>query len=285
MSNHNLETKCTTFIGNSFARPLLMGIVNVTPDSFSDGGETLIPEIAIARAIELYEQGADIVDVGGESTRPGAKPVSIDQELNRVVPVINALSEKGYLVSVDTRNSSVMTAAIHAGASIINDVSALEHDKFSLDVVANSSASVILMHMQGQPETMQQEPIYGDVVSDVRGYLVSRVTACEHAGINRNRIAIDPGIGFGKTLAQNILLLKNLCKFSDIGLPIVLGVSRKSFIGRLTKENNPKRRIAGSLSAGLACVANGASILRVHDVLETRQALDVWQAIQNNVVD
>lgn len=258
-----------------------MGIVNVTPDSFSDGGETPSSELAIERALLLKEQGADILDIGGESTRPGAEPVSIDEEISRVIPVIEVLVGKGICVSVDTRNAPVMGAAIQAGATIVNDVTALQGDPQSLGVIAASSASVILMHMQGQPGSMQDSPIYKDVVSEVGAYLVSRIQACEDAGVGKDRIAIDPGIGFGKTRDHNLALLKNLHVFATFGSPLVLGVSRKSFIGRISNENDPAKRLAGSLSAGLAGLARGVSILRVHDVWETRQALDVWQAIEN----
>lgn len=228
----------------------------------------------------LKEQGADILDVGGESTRPGAEPVSTELELSRVIPVITALAEKGMTVSVDTRKASVMAAAIEAGASIVNDVTALKGDPKSLGVIAASNASVILMHMQGKPESMQDLPLYKDVVAEVGAYLESRVKACQKAGVDKERIAIDPGIGFGKTLRHNLLLLKNLAALSVLGNPLVLGVSRKSFIGEISNEKNPTKRLAGSLSAGLAGLMRGVSILRVHNVWETRQALDVWQAIE-----
>jgi dihydropteroate synthase len=258
-----------------------LGIVNVTPDSFSDGGETPDSELAIERAFLLKEQGADILDIGGESTRPGAEPVTIDEEISRVIPVIEVLAGKGICVSIDTRNAPVMEAAIQAGATIVNDVTALQGDPQSLGVIAASSASVILMHMQGRPGSMQDSPIYKDVVAEVGAYLISRIQACENAGMDKDRIAIDPGIGFGKTQKHNLALLKNLHAFAAFGNPLVLGVSRKSFIGRISNENDPAKRTAGSLSAGLAGLARGVSILRVHDVWETRQALDVWQAIEN----
>ena len=260
--------------------PLIQGIVNVTPDSFSDGGETLNTELAIKRAILLDKQGADILDVGGESTRPGAEPVPVDAELSRVIPVVEALADRGLCVSVDTRKAQVMKLAIQAGASIVNDVSALEGDPESMDAIAASSASVILMHMQGQPKNMQNSPVYKDVVVEVLDYLSSRVQACQRAGIDKKRIALDPGIGFGKTYEHNLTLLKNLSSLTVLGRPIVLGVSRKSFIGKISNENEPQRRFPGSLSAGLAGLARGVSILRVHDVWETRQALDVWQCIE-----
>jgi dihydropteroate synthase len=237
--------------------------------------------LAIERAFLLKEQGADILDIGGESTRPGAEPVNIDEEISRVIPVIEALAGKGICVSVDTRNAPVMEAAIQAGATIVNDVTALQGDPQSLGVIAASSASVILMHMQGRPGSMQDSPIYKDVVAEVGAYLVSRIQACENAGMDKERIAIDPGIGFGKTQDHNLALLKNLHAFAAFGSPLVLGVSRKSFIGRISNENDPAKRMAGSLSAGLAGLVRGVSILRVHDVWETRQALDVWQAIEN----
>ena len=258
-----------------------MGIVNVTPDSFSDGGDTPDSKLAIERAFLLKEQGADILDIGGESTRPGAEPVSIDEEISRVIPVIKVLARKGICVSVDTRNAPVMEAAIQVGATIVNDVTALQGDPQSLGVIAASSASVILMHMQGQPGSMQDSPAYKDVVTEVGAYLVSRIQACENVGVDKDRIAIDPGIGFGKTRDHNLALLKNLHAFAAFGSPLVLGVSRKSFIGSIANENDPAKRLAGSLSAGLAGLARGVSILRVHDVWETRQALDVWQAIEN----
>ena len=257
-----------------------MGIVNVTPDSFSDGGEASTTELAVKRAILLSKEGADILDVGGESTRPGAKSVSVETELGRVIPVIEALAERGFCVSVDTRKAQVMKTAIQAGASIVNDVTALEGDPQSLEVIAASTVSVILMHMQGKPESMQDSPVYKDVVSEVQEYLLSRVKACESAGVERNRIALDPGIGFGKTHKHNLTLMKNLSAFTTLGSPLVLGVSRKSFIGKISNENDPAKRLAGSLSAGLAGLARGVSILRVHNVWETRQAIDVWEAIK-----
>ena len=269
-----------TFAGLSLDRPLILGVVNVTPDSFSDGGNTPDAERAIAHARALARDGADILDIGGESTRPGAEPVSLDEELERVIPVIEALVGQGLCVSVDTRHAPVMAAAIAAGATIINDVSALQGDSQSLGVVASSNASVVLMHMRGAPQDMQDGPVYGDVVSEVRDYLSDRITACLDAGIAMTRIAIDPGIGFGKTLEHNLVLLRNLDAFSSLGCPLVLGVSRKSFIGHLSGQDVAARRLAGSLAAGLSGVARGAAILRVHDVAETRQALDVWQAIE-----
>ncbi len=269
------------FAGLVADQPLLMGIVNVTPDSFSDGGDAVDTAGAVAHGRKLAADGADIVDVGGESTRPGARSVSIDEELSRVIPVIAALAGDGLTVSVDTRNGAVMAQAIKAGAKIINDVTALEGDG-SLAVVAASGVSVILMHMQGRPATMQQAPAYGDAPLEVRSYLAGRVGVCEEAGIGRSRIAVDPGIGFGKDLSHNLQILNRLGEFAALDCPLVLGVSRKSFIGRLGRgdgSGNAKNRLGGSLAAALAGVARGASILRVHDVAETRQAVDVWTAI------
>ncbi len=259
-----------------------MGILNVTPDSFSDGGDAPDGPSAIARGRKLAADGADIIDIGGESTRPGAAPVSIDEELSRVIPVITALAGDGLNVSIDTRNSAVMDAAIGAGAKIINDVTALEGEN-SMKVAAASGASVILMHMQGDPGTMQNDPKYTDAPQDVRSYLAGRIKACEDAGISRQRIAVDPGIGFGKNLDHNLQILNRLDEFADLDCPLVLGVSRKSFIGRLSggsASKNAKDRLGGSLAAALAGLARGASILRVHDVAQTRQAVDVWVAIE-----
>jgi dihydropteroate synthase len=255
-----------------------MGVVNVTPDSFSDGGETADANRAIARARELIAAGADMIDVGGESTRPGARPVEPKEETARVVPVIRALAAEGALVSVDTRHAAVMADAVAAGARIINDVAALT-EPGALAAAANGGAHVILMHMKGDPRTMQDDPRYGDVVGEVAGYLEGRIAACAAAGIPRGRIAVDPGIGFGKTVAHNAELIAGLDRFKTLGCPIVLGVSRKSFIAKLSRNEPPKGRLPGSLAAALAGVARGADILRVHDVAETRQALAVWEAI------
>ncbi len=256
-----------------------MGIVNVTPDSFSDGGETPHGDQAVERALAMKAQGADILDIGGESTRPGAQPVSLEEEMRRVIPVVEALAGEGLCVSVDTRHAPVMAAAIDAGAAIVNDVTALEGDADALDVLASSKASVVLMHMQGEPGTMQDNPRYRDVTGEVGDYLADRIKACEEAGIDKRRIAVDPGIGFGKNLKHNLELLRRLDDIADLGCPVLLGVSRKSFIGRLSGEDDPARRLPGSLAAALYGVSRGAAILRVHDVAATRQALDVWDAL------
>jgi len=256
-----------------------MGVVNVTPDSFSDGGETVVAAAAVERGRRLVEDGADIIDVGGESTRPGATPVSVADELARVLPVVRELAAAGVLVSIDTRRAEVMEAAIAAGARIVNDITALTGDPRALDVVAEAGVGVVLMHMQGEPRTMQLAPSYQDPARDVCRWLADRVAACEAAGIVRNRIAVDPGIGFGKTVAHNAAILARLGLYRDLGVAVVVGVSRKSFIARLSRDEQPHRRLPGSIAAALAAVERGSHIVRVHDVAETCQALAVWRAI------
>lgn len=260
-------------------RPHIMGVINVTPDSFSDGGDRFDSQAAIAAGLAMQAAGAAILDVGGESTRPGADPVSLAEELARVIPVTEALAEAGALVSIDTRHAEVMQAALQAGAGIVNDVTALTGDPGSLQVVCASQAPVILMHMQGEPRTMQADPTYRDAALDVFDYLEARVAACEAAGLPRARIAVDPGIGFGKNLAHNLRILEQLALYQGIGCPLLLGASRKAFIGRLSAGEAPKDRLPGSLAVALAGVARGAQFIRVHDVAETRQALSVWRAI------
>ncbi|MDP6604296.1 MAG: dihydropteroate synthase [Rhodospirillales bacterium] len=267
------------FAGLALDRPLIMGVINVTPDSFSDGGETYSPETAIARGRAHVEAGADILDIGGESTRPGGSPVPEDEELDRVLPVVRGLAETGAAISVDTRRAGVMTAALDAGATIINDVTALRGDAGAMAIAAERKAWVVLMHMRGEPRTMQDDPRYDDARLDVYDFLEERVSACEAAGIGRDRIAVDPGIGFGKTVDHNLEILEGLGIYRAIGCPVVIGVSRKSFIAKLSAEESPDRRLAGSVAAALAAVARGAHVVRVHDVRETRQALAVWTAI------
>jgi dihydropteroate synthase len=259
--------------------PRIMGIVNVTPDSFSDGGRWLDPGAAIDHALRLEAEGADILDIGGESTRPGADPVSVEEELARVLPVIEALAAKAKApISIDTRNPEVMRRAADAGARLINDVSALAHDPNSLRVTALMGLPVVLMHARGDPRIMQLDPRYDDVVLDVYDWLEARIAACEAAGIPRARLIVDPGIGFGKTLAHNLALLASLATFHGLGCPILLGASRKSFIGRLAGGADAEQRMPGSLAAALLGAAQGVQILRVHDVAATRQALAVWEA-------
>ncbi|MDA1089785.1 MAG: dihydropteroate synthase [Proteobacteria bacterium] len=273
-------TAVATFAGLSLDQPRIFGIINVTPDSFSDGGEALVVEDAVSRGRAMLDAGADVLDVGGESTRPGAEPVGIDEEIARVIPVVKALSELGALVSIDTRRAPVMEAAIEAGATIINDVTALSHDPNSMGLAVASGLPVILMHMLGEPGTMQDNPQYEDAALDVFGYLKKRVAACEAAGIDRGRIAVDPGIGFGKTVAHNLDILSRLDLYRDFGCPVLLGASRKTFIGKLSGDVAPKDRLGGSLAAVLAAAARGVRLFRVHDVADTRQALTVFHAIE-----
>ena len=259
-------------------RPLVMGVVNVTPDSFSDGGRLQNARQAIDHALMLAEQGADLLDVGGESTRPGAAPVSVEEELQRVLPVIEALAVRGLAVSVDTRKPRVMVAAIQAGAAMVNDVMALRAPG-AIEAVAQSEAAVCLMHMQNDPQTMQAAPHYDDVVAEVHDFLAQRIAACEAAGIARSRLVIDPGFGFGKTLAHNLVLLKNLGRLAGLGVPVLAGLSRKSMLGALTGQPVDQREYAG-IAAHLAAVARGARIVRVHDVAAMQDALRVWEAVE-----
>jgi dihydropteroate synthase len=261
-------------------RPLVMGIVNATPDSFSDGGDHFERDAAIACGLRMLEEGADILDIGGESTRPGAAPVSPWEERRRVVPVVEALARHGAVVSVDTRHADTMKAALDAGAAIVNDVTALTGSG-SLDLVAARGCSCVLMHMRGEPRVMQADPRYDDAPAEIAAYLAARVAACEAAAIPRDKIAVDPGIGFGKTPRHNAQLLARLGVLKALGAAVLIGVSRKSFIAALSAGEKPKDRLPGSLAAGLASVARGADILRVHDVAATVQALKVWTAIEN----
>ena len=260
----------------SLARTLVMGIVNVTPDSFSDQGRHAAADVAIAHANRLVAEGADIIDIGGESTRPGATDVSDDEELQRVMPVIESLAGSGVPVSIDTRKAGVMRRAIAAGTSMINDVNALRGDG-AIEAVAESDVAVCLMHMQGAPGTMQNDPRYGDVVAEVKAFLRERVEVCRSAGIPAARIVIDPGFGFGKTLEHNLTLLRALRSFQDLGVVVLAGLSRKGMLGALTGRPVGERA-AGSIAATLAAVARGATIVRVHDVAATVDALKVWHA-------
>ena len=266
------------FVGLALFRPLIMGIVNVTPDSFSDGGLYDKTEGAIVRAAELAAAGADIVDVGGESTRPGSDPAEEGDELGRVLPVLEGLAGLNAAISIDTRKATVARAAARAGAKIFNDVSALTYDPDSLAAAADTGLSVILMHAKGEPKTMQDDPRYDDVVLDVYDYLEDRIAACHAAGISSERIAADPGIGFGKTLAHNLELLANLSLFHGIGVPILVGASRKRFINGVSSGKRPRDREPGSQAAAIVAVSQGAQILRVHNVAATRQALEMWLA-------
>lgn len=261
--------------------PVLMGVVNVTPDSFSDGGAYLDASAAIEHGLKLWDEGADILDVGGESTRPGAVAVSVEEELARILPVIEGIKAKQpqAVISVDTRHAATMRSAIAVGADIINDVSALTHDKGAIEIVKETQIPVMLMHMQGTPENMQDRPHYDDVVSDVYAYLESRVQVCEAVGLKRHQIICDPGIGFGKTLEDNLKILKNLDKFHDLSCAILLGASRKSFIEKIVPNTPADERLAGSIAAAIKGFEQGVQYFRVHDVKETRQAFEVWEAI------
>jgi dihydropteroate synthase len=256
----------------------LMGVVNVTPDSFSDGGLFLEPEAAIAHGEQLVRDGAEILDVGGESTRPGAEPVEEVEELERTQPVVADLEALGYTVSIDTSKAVVANAALMAGAEIVNDVTALRGDSEMAGICADHDATVVLMHMPGDPRTMQDEPRYEDVVDDVRAFLVERVEAAVSAGIEEERIWVDPGIGFGKTLEHNLELLRRLGELRELGRPLVVGASRKSFIGKID-GSEVDDRIGGTIASAVLAVAEGADVLRVHDVAETAQALKVAGAI------
>ena len=266
--------------GFDLKRPLIMGVVNVTPDSFSDGGDFQEASDAIDHARAMLAAGADIIDVGGESTRPGAKPVAPEDEAARVLPVVRALAHAGAVVSIDTRHASIMDQAVQAGAWIINDVTALTGDPESAHVAAKSGAAIVLMHMLGgDPQTMQQDPRYADVTCDLLDYFQARLDALEKLGVDRARIAVDPGIGFGKKDVHNLRLLDEIAAFHIFGCPILLGASRKSFIGRLSKGEAPKRRLAGTLAAHQAGYDRGVQIVRVHDVGEAFQARAIWAGV------
>ncbi len=263
------------------ATPHLMGIVNVTPDSFSDGGRFASPHAAIAHGDQLVREGAVLLDVGGESTRPGATPVPPDEEQRRILPVIEALVSKGHTVSVDTRHAATMEAALTAGAAMINDVSALSHDPDALAVAANADCPIVLMHAQGNPQTMQTAPAYDHALLDIYEALEARINVCEAAGIDRARLITDPGIGFGKTLEHNLQLLAGLSLFHGLGCPILLGFSRKSVVGKLHAEAPVERRLAGSLAGMAAGLDAGVQFFRVHDVFESAQFLHVAGAIHS----
>ncbi|PZO65645.1 MAG: dihydropteroate synthase [Pseudoxanthomonas suwonensis] len=266
-------------------RPLLldrcrvMGIVNVTPDSFSDGGRHASTEAAIAHGLRLVEEGADCLDIGGESTRPGAEPVSVDDELRRVVPVIEALARQTTVpISIDTSKPQVMRAAVQAGAGLINDVLALRGDG-ALDAAAELGVPVVLMHMQGEPRSMQAAPQYDDVVGEAHRFLAERLFACELAGIPKKKVIVDPGFGFGKTRDHNLQLLAQLQRFTELGVPVLAGLSRKATIGELTGRSVPAERVHGSVAAHLLAAQRGALLVRVHDVAATVDALAVWRAV------
>jgi dihydropteroate synthase len=267
------------FAGLSLDRPRVMGVINVTPDSFSDGGDRFDPDRAVDDGFAMLQAGAAYLDVGGESTRPGAEPVDEAEELGRVIPVVRALAKGGARVSIDTRRARVMAEALAVGAALVNDVTALDGDPRSLSVAAETKAPVVLMHMQGDPRTMQLNPSYDDAPLDVFDYLSGRVEACEAEGIPRARIAVDPGIGFGKSLDHNLRILDQLALYHGLGCPVLLGVSRKSFISRLSHGEPAKARLPGSIAAAIAGLDRGIQVVRTHDVAETVQAITVWRAI------
>lgn len=266
----------------TLSRPLVMGIVNVTPDSFSDGGRYAATELAVAHALKLVEEGADILDIGGESTRPGATPVALEEELSRVIPVITAVAQRVNVpLSIDTYKPAVMQAAIAAGADLVNDVRALQ-ESGALEIVAASTAGVCLMHMQGTPATMQQEPHYSDVLTEVATFLQARKGAAMAAGIPAARIVLDPGFGFGKRSLHNLTLLQRLPQLGALGQPLLIGLSRKSVLGQIT-GNDVDARLHASLAAAVIAAMKGASILRVHDVKATCDALKVVAAVQGEL--
>jgi len=256
----------------------IMGILNATPDSFANGGVAA----TTAHGLAMIEAGADMLDIGGESTRPGASVIAPGEEQARVLPLIRALAGQGVPICVDTRNASTMAAALDAGASMVNDVSGLTHDPAAAGLVAARGCRVVLMHMRGTPQTMTRQTAYTDVVAEVLSELRDRIAEAERAGVARARIIADPGIGFAKTAPQSLALLRRLREFGVLGLPIVVGVSRKSFIGTVAGEPDPSRRVPGSIAAALFAASQGAAILRVHDVAETRQALRLWQALHES---
>jgi len=261
------------------ARPMIMGILNVTPDSFSDGGSHNSPELAIEHGRRMLSEGADIIDIGGESTRPGAEPVSADEEIERTIPVIEALASDGAVVSIDTMKADVAREAMAAGAKIINDVSAGSHDKDMLATAAETGAGLVLMHMQGEPRTMQANPTYSNVVRDVAEYLDCRAKAAISAGVASESVMLDPGIGFGKTIEHNLSLLAGIGQLSSSGHPILVGMSRKSFIGKITgREVN--ERLAGSIAGLVWCIMKGVHVLRVHDVPESLDAVRIIEALE-----
>ena len=260
-------------------RPQVMGIVNVTPDSFSDGGAHDSVEAAVAHGLRLVEEGADLLDIGGESTRPGAQDVSVEEELRRVIPVIERLARETSLpISIDTSKPEVMRAAVDAGAGMINDVQGLRREG-ALDMAATLGVPVVLMHMQGEPRSMQQAPTYDDVVADVHRFLAERIFIAEMAGIARKNIVVDPGFGFGKDTRHNLQLLAQLQRFTELGVPVLAGLSRKRTIGELTGRDDPRERVSGSVAAHLIAAQRGALLLRVHDVAATVDALKIWNAL------
>jgi dihydropteroate synthase len=260
-------------------RPLVMGVLNVTPDSFSDGGRFATVDAAVAQAESMAAAGADLIDVGGESTRPGSEPVPADEQIRRVEPVIRRIARLPLIVSIDTTRATVASAALDAGAALVNDISGARDDAQMLRVVADRQVPIVLMHMQGTPLTMQNDPKYGDVLEEVRAFLRLRIAAAQGAGIEPHRILVDPGIGFGKTTAHSLELIRRQSELSTLGRPVVIGTSRKGFIGRITNEPEPSKRIFGTAASVAWSVAHGAAIVRVHDVGPMKQVVEMIRAI------
>lgn len=277
----NLTSPRTPLTGLSWNTPRLMGILNVTPDSFSDGGRFLDPKQAVQRARKMTAEGADILDIGGESTRPGAETIEVAREISRVRPVIEAIKRAGDLppVSIDTRKSAVARAALSAGAVLINDVAAMTFDPCLGRLAAETGTPVCLMHAQGDPKTMQRNPTYDHVILDVFDFLANRIEVAEAAGVSRNAILVDPGIGFGKTHVHNLELLKRISLFHGLGCPLLLGVSRKNFIGEIGGARSVGERMPGSVSVSLHAMAQGVQLHRVHDIAPHKQALRLWKAL------
>ncbi|MBT5415028.1 MAG: dihydropteroate synthase [Rhodospirillaceae bacterium] len=268
------------FAGLGLDRPRLVGVVNVTPDSFSDGGRFLDPAAAVDQGRRLVGEGADMLDIGGESTRPGAAETQAEEQIRRVLPVIEGLADCGAPLSIDTRSAVVMKATVAAGASVVNDISALAYDPGALDTVAALGCPVILMHMRGDPATMREKPHYDDVVGEVTAELADRIAACEGAGVLRSNICVDPGLGFAKASAHNEAVLRGLADFHTLGCPVMIGASRKGLVRDVKRSAAPGERLAASLAAALIAAEAGVQFLRVHDVAETAQALAVWRAVR-----
>jgi dihydropteroate synthase len=276
----NRDIQGRSFAGVVLDRPRIMAIVNVTPDSFSDGGERLDPAQAIDDGLRFISEGADIVDVGGESTRPGSRPIDAEEELHRVLSVVEGLARRGVVISIDTRRAAVARACLDAGARIVNDVSALEDDPELMPLVADRRAPVVLMHRRGRAEDKYVVPAYDNVVEEVRSFLLERAGACEARGVARHDIALDPGVGFGKNVTENLALIAGAGRLADAGYPVLVGASRKSFIGRLTGIEEPRHRDPASTWLAVEAARRGAAIVRVHDVAATRQALAVSMAMR-----
>ncbi|MCX7765851.1 MAG: dihydropteroate synthase [Candidatus Sumerlaeia bacterium] len=281
--NKYLQWQCGKRIFTAGKQPLIMGVLNVTPDSFSDGGKYFSFNEALRRAEELIKEGADIIDIGGESSRPGAEPVTAEVELQRVLPVIKAVKEKyDAVISIDTYKFEVAEQAVYAGAEIVNDITGLRHSPEMKELIARTGAGIVIMHMQGTPQNMQQSPTYEDVVEEIGEFLEAQIQEAKNAGVNEEQIVIDPGIGFGKTLQHNLTILANLQQIKKrCQRPLLIGVSRKSFIGKLLGDIPPAERVYGSIGSAIAAVRNGADIVRVHDVRAPRESLNLYREITN----